>query len=233
MQQRKHALITGGNKGIGLETTKLLIAQGYNVTVLARNNSSIQHMDYCQAIDFDLLEIEKIAPLINKLEPIDVLINNAGIMHTYTYDSYPPLKKADMIRINLEAPVELITCIAPQMIERQQGRIVNNASIAGQIGHPDIWYGITKAGLINATKSFAKQLGSHHIIVNAVAPGPVETDMMQTIPQSRKDAILKTVYTGRFAQPSEVAKTISWLATESPEYINGICIDINNGAFPR
>jgi 3-oxoacyl-[acyl-carrier protein] reductase len=119
------------------------------------------------------------------------------------------------------------------MIQKKQGRIVNNASIAGQIGHPDIWYGITKAGLINATKSFAKLLGPHGIIVNAVAAGPVETDMMQSIPEARKEAILKSVYSGRFAQPIEVAQTILWLATDSPAYINGTCVDINNGAFPR
>jgi hypothetical protein len=68
---------------------------------------------------------------------------------------------------------------------------------------------------------------------NAVAPGPVETDMLNVIPEARKEAILKAVHTGRFARPSEVAKTIVWLATECPEYINGTCLDINNGAFPR
>jgi 3-oxoacyl-[acyl-carrier protein] reductase len=119
------------------------------------------------------------------------------------------------------------------MIQRKSGRIVNNASIAGQIGHPDIWYGITKAGLINATKSYAKILGAEGILVNAVAASPTETDMLATIPEARKATFKQSVISNRFATPQEVAAAIGWLGTESPEYINGICIDINNGSFMR
>lgn len=137
------------------------------------------------------------------------------------------------MNINLYAPIEFIKYVSKSMIDSGNGRIVNTASIAGQIGHPDIWYGISKAGIINATKSFAKLLGAKGIIINAVAPGPVETDMMNVIPEQRKKDIKSNVYLDRFAKPEEVAKTIYWLATDSPEYINGTCIDINNGAFPR
>ena len=79
---------------------------------------------------------------------------------------------------------------------------------------------------------FSKIFGDK-IIINAVAPSPVETDMLEVIPLERREAFLKNVITKRFATPLEVAKTILWLATESPEYINGSCIDINNGSFPR
>ena len=89
------------------------------------------------------------------------------------------------------------------------------------------------AGLINMTKSFAKLLGPQGIVVNAVAAGPVATDMLAIIPEPRKKAIKEAVYTGRFAEPEEVAETMFWLATDCPEYINGTCVDINNGAFPR
>ena len=231
--ENKHVLITGGNKGIGLEVTKLFLNLNYKVTVIARDIEPIKVFSNCTGIEFDLQNIEDISKLISSLEHIDILINNAGIMNTCGFDNYPKNKKELMIRINLEAPIELITCVSKSMIQKKQGRIINNASIAGQIGHPDIWYGITKAGLINATKSFAKMLGPHGIVINAVAPGPVETDMMQYIPEARKEAILKSVYSGRFAQTFEIAQTILWLATDSPSYINGICVDINNGAFPR
>ena len=90
-----------------------------------------------------------------------------------------------------------------------------------------IWYGMTKAGLINMTKSFAKLLGPQGVVVNAVAAGPVETDMLATIPEPRKKAIKEAVYTGRFAYPEEVAEAMFWLATDCPEYINGTCLDIN------
>ena len=83
------------------------------------------------------------------------------------------------------------------------------------------------------TKSFAKLLGPYGIVINAVAPGPIETDMLHTIPQARRDAVKAAVYTGRFGKPEEVASAMHWLATDCPEYINGTCIDINNGSFPR
>jgi NAD(P)-dependent dehydrogenase (short-subunit alcohol dehydrogenase family) len=229
----KHVLITGGNKGIGLETTKLFLEKGYKVTILARDFSSFKPLKNCDLIEFDLTEIDKIASLINSIDDVDVLINNSGIMNTFSFDNYPKDKKEEILKVNLEAPIELINCVAKRMIEKKSGRIVNNASIAGQIGHPDVWYGISKAGLINATKSYARLLGGHGIVINAVCAGPVETNMMKQIPETRKEALLKSTYLGRFAQPKEMADTIIWLSTDSPEYINGTCIDLNNGAYPR
>ncbi|NQY67219.1 MAG: SDR family oxidoreductase [Flavobacteriales bacterium] len=233
LKSRKHVLITGGNQGIGLETTKAFIDLGYRVTVLARENTPYLKPLDCHFIKYDLNDIEGISKLISTLDHIDVLINNAGIMNVMNYNTYTKIAKNKVMKVNLEAPVELMTCVSKKMIKNKSGRIVNNASIAGQIGHPDIWYGITKAGIINATKSFAKILGPQGIIVNCIAAGPVETDMIHSIPESRKGALLSSVYSGRFAQASEVAKTIAWLGSESPAYINGVCIDINNGAFPR
>lgn len=232
---RKTAVVTGGNKGIGLETTRLFLERGFDVAVVARDFSSfpLAGDEHVRPIPFDLSEVEKIPALVAGIGTIDVLINNAGVMYALPFDNYPPEKVAMMFRLNLEAPVALIREVSAGMAARGNGRIVNNASVAGQIGHPDVWYGITKAGLINATKSFARLLGSKGIIVNAVAPGPVETDMLDIIPEARKKAIKQAVFTGRFAHADEVAKTIVWLATDSPEYINGTCIDINNGSFPR
>ena len=137
-----------------------------------------------------------------------------------------------MLKLNIETQIKLNEEVSKSMNKKGNGRIVNNASVAGYTGHPDIWYGITKAGLINATKSFAK-IFDGKIIINAVAPSPVDTDMQKVNSKERKDAFMKSVITKRFATAQEVAKTIIWLATESPEYINGTCIDINNGSFPR
>ncbi len=231
----KTVLITGGNKGIGLETTRIFDRLGYKIIVVARNFSEGQFKK-SQTVSlkrFDLIDIDRIPELISEIGHIDVLINNAGIMHSLPYDKYPQEKVADILKLNIEAPVALIREVSKSMVANGSGRIVNNASIAGQIGHPDVWYGITKAGLINATKSFAKILGPKGVVINAVAAGPVETDMLNVIPEERKKAIKSMVYTDRFAKPDEVAKTIVWLATECPEYINGTCVDINNGAFPR
>jgi len=233
--ENKTVLITGGNKGIGLELTEMFIADGANVIVVARDFSNFKYNDHPQVKTqvFDFSNVAGIPELIESLPAIDVLINNAGVMYATPYDEYTAEDVDKVLKINIEAPVALITAVSKSMIENKYGRIVNNASIAGQIGHPDVWYGITKAGVINMTKSFAKILGQHGIVINAVAPGPIATDMLDSIPKARRDAIKAAVYTGRFGKPEEVASAMHWLATDCPEYINGTCIDINNGSFPR
>jgi len=221
-------LITGGNRGIGLELTKMFLDLKYEVIVIARDFSNFELKEQVECIEFDLVKVEKIPQLIKSIGKIDILINNAGVMYSLPYDAYPSEKVNIMLKLNLEAPIKLIEECFKQGVKR----IVNNASIAGQIGHPDIWYGATKAGLINATKSFVK-IFDGNVVINAVAPSPVETDMLEQIPLARREAFLKTVATKRFAHADEVAKTILWLAIESPEYINGTTIDINSGSFPR
>ncbi|MBK1809826.1 SDR family oxidoreductase [Clostridium sp. YIM B02505] len=232
---RKTVLITGGNKGIGLECTRLFLKDNYKIITVARDYANFEFNDNENVvkIEYDLSYVNGIDKLVSELGHIDILVNNAGIMSSIPYDIYSEEEIKKIMNINLYAPIEFIKHVSKSMIASGNGRIINTSSIAGQIGHPDIWYGVSKAGLINATKSFAKLLGSKGIIINAVAPGPVETDMMTQIPEQRKKDIKSSVYLDRFAKPEEVAKTIYWLATDSPEYINGTCIDINNGAFPR
>lgn len=231
----KTALVTGGNKGIGLEVTRQLVELGYKVFVVARtfDDNALLHSKNVIQKPFDLTQVDQIPQLVSDIGDVDVLVNNAGLMHSIPVDDYPQDKLNQILKLNIEAPVALMRETSKGMIKKGSGRMVNTASVAGQIGHSDVWYGITKAGLINATKSFAKLLGSNGIVVNAVAPGPVETDMLDVIPEVRKQVVKNSVFTGRFATPEEVAKAIVWLATDCPEYINGTCIDINNGSFPR
>lgn len=232
---KKTVLITGGNKGIGLETTRLFLQNNFKVIVIARNYKDFEFNGNknVEKIEYDLSNIIGIKDLVKNIGPVNILINNAGLMNSIAYDNYPEENIDKLMKLNLYAPIELITQVSRSMIDAKNGRIVNTASIAGEIGHPDIWYGISKAGIINATKSFAKLLGPKGIVINAVAPGPVETDMLSIIPEQRKKSIKSSVFLDRFAKAEEVAKTIYWLATDCPEYINGTCIDINNGAFPR
>jgi NAD(P)-dependent dehydrogenase (short-subunit alcohol dehydrogenase family) len=232
---KKTVLVTGGNKGIGLETTRLFVQNNYKVIIVARDykNFEFNENDNVEKINYDVSNINGIKDLVRKIGHVDIFVNNAGIMNSIAYDNYSEDNIDKIMKINLYAPIEFIIQVSKSMIEAGTGRIVNTASIAGQIGHPDIWYGASKAGIINATKSFATLLGPKGIVINAVAPGPVETDMMAVIPERRKQSIKNSVFTDRFAKAEEVAKTIYWLATECPEYINGTCIDINNGAFPR
>jgi 3-oxoacyl-[acyl-carrier protein] reductase len=224
----KTVLITGGNRGIGLELTKKILALKYKVIVIARDFNGFELADKVECVKYDLINVEGIPKLVATLGQIDILINNAGVMYSLPFNEYPKEKVNSILKLNLEAPIKLIE----ECVKSGATRVVNNASIAGQIGHPDVWYGISKAGLINATKSFAK-IFDGKVVINAVAPSPVETDMLASIPLARREAFLKTVVTKRFAYADEVAKTMLWLATESPEYINGTTIDINSGSYPR
>lgn len=235
----RHVVITGGNKGIGLALTQKFVEAGDYVQIIARDFNNKESFDYqnhplVTCIAFDLTEIEKLPELLEQIEKVDVLVNNAGLLQQLTYDDYPDSRRDYSLLLNIIAPVKLIEGLADKLkgASGYKGRVVNNASIAGQIGHPDIWYGISKAGLINATKSFSKAFAGE-VIVNAVAPSPTDTDMLDNIPEHRQQAFLKNTISGRFATAQEVADTMFWLATESPEYINGSCIDINNGSLPR
>ena len=208
--------------------TKLFLEQGDRVIVVARDFKDFVYANKVECVEYDLTDVENISNLIAQIGNIDTLINNAGVMYSLPYNDYPQAKVESMLKLNLEAPIKLIE----ECVKAGATRVVNNASIAGEIGHPDVWYGVSKAGLINATKSFAK-IFEGKVVINAVAPSPVETDMLETIPKERREAFLKTVVSKRFATAEEVADTMFWLATSSPEYINGTTVDINNGSFPR
>lgn len=231
----KRVLITGGNKGIGLETTKLFLENDYEVIVVARDFKDFPYKNNqnVKEVVFDVSKVSEIEALVYEVGAVDVLVNNAGVMNSLPYTDYPEEKKEFLMKVNLYAPIEFITHMSDLMMKQGHGRIITTASVAGHIGHPDIWYGVSKAGIINVTKSFAKMLAPKGILVNAVAPGPVETDMLHIIPKDRKEFMKANVYLDRFATPDEVAKAIYWLGTDSPEYMNGVCLDVNNGAFPR
>jgi NAD(P)-dependent dehydrogenase (short-subunit alcohol dehydrogenase family) len=213
----KTALITGFNRGIGKVTAEKFLNAGWRVIGICRNTEDAFQHENLTAIPFDLSNVEAIADLVSQIDSLDVLINNAGIING---------TRDEKLSINLISPVELAIQLGEKM---NTGRIVNLASIAGYIGHSDLWYGVTKAGLINATKSLAQRFKGK-IIVNAVAPGPVDTDMIKEIPEERITNIVSKTAHKRVAKPEEVADTVFWLATESTEYVNGTCIHISDGA---
>lgn len=153
------------------------------------------------------------------------------IMNALPFDAYPADRKHDLLAINLEAPIALMIEAAKRM--KKGGRMVNVASMAGEIGSSDLWYGISKAGLINATKSLARVWAKRDILVNTVAPGPVTTDMFKQIPAERITHLKAATYSGKFSSPEDVASVILWLGTTSPVQINSCTIDVNEGAFPR
>ena len=223
-------LITGAARGIGLATARAFLAAGWKVLALDKDFSNFD-LKGAERIEFDLRNLSEIHTL-SKHE-IHTLVNNAGVLFCDPYDAIPETHKREVLAVNIEAPAALIEAVSVQMKQRKSGRIVNVGSVAAFTGHPDLWYGITKAGILNMTKAWAKELGPHGVLVNAVAPGPTQTAMYDQLPQSRKDGVMKSVYSGRVCTPEEVAAAILWLGTSCPEYVNGTTLDVNNGSYPR
>jgi NAD(P)-dependent dehydrogenase (short-subunit alcohol dehydrogenase family) len=227
----KTALVTGAARGIGLATARRFFSAGYRVLALDKDFPTAS--DDFERVEFDLVRTAEIAPLVQRLGEIHILVNNAGTLYCDPVGSIPEAHAQEIIAVNLRAPVALIDAVAPQMRRRKAGRIVNVGSVAAFTGHPDLWYGATKAALLNITKTYAGLLGKDGILVNAVAPGPTLTGMYEQLPQSRKDAVMRSVHLGRPCQPDEVAQAIFWLGTDSPAYLSGATVDVNNGSYPR
>jgi 3-oxoacyl-[acyl-carrier protein] reductase len=226
----KTVLITGAGRGIGLATARTFAAAGWRVLSL---DKEFESEVVGEPVEFDLRQISGLSAKIASLGELDTLVNNAGVVHCDPIDAIPEAHKSEILAVNLEAPAALIANVAPGMKARRSGRIVNVSSVSAFTGHPDLWYGITKAGLLNLTKSWARALGQHGVLVNAVAPGPTKSRMYDQLPQSRRDEVMRAVYSRRVCQPEEVAQAIFWLGSLCPEYVNGTTLDVNNGSYPR
>ena len=217
------ALVTGAARGIGRAAADALQEAGLKVF----------RLDVQGEIAFDLTNLAGIPTLVEKLGDIDVLVNNAGVQNAVPIDQYTDEQRARILRVNLEAPVALIQAVSSGMKTRKRGRIVNVASVAAYTPHTDLWYGVTKAGVVSFTRSFANYLGPHGIQVNAVAPGPIDTPLLDRAQPERVEELMKKVYTRRKGRPEEVAEAIRWLALDAPEIINGAVIDVTDGSFLR
>lgn len=219
----KTALVTGAASGIGHATAEALQKSGFRVL----------RLDLQGEISYDLAHLAGIPKLIDSLGEIHVLVNNAGVQNAVSIENYSEEQRKRILRINLEAPVELIRAVSKQMVERASGRIVNLASVAAYTAHTDLWYGVTKAGVVSFTRSFAALLGPKGIQINAVAPGPIDTPLLDRAQPERVEQLMKLVYTRRKGRPEEVAEAIRWLAVDAPVIINGAVIDVTDGSVLR
>jgi 3-oxoacyl-[acyl-carrier protein] reductase len=222
----KTALVTGAASGIGRATSEKLEASGLKVIRLDREQIS-------GGVTYDLTDLAGIPQLVDSLGEIDILVNNAGVQNAVSIENYSEEQRRRILRINLEAPVELIRALSKQMVRRKSGRVVSLASVAAYTAHTDLWYGVTKAGVVSFTRSFAALLGPQGIQVNAVAPGAIDTPLLDRAQPERVAQLMKVAYTRRKGRPDEVAEAIRWLAMDAPEIVNGAVIDITDGCFLR
>ena len=227
------ALVTGAARGIGRASAEALANAGVTVIGLDSDFERSELASSVKRVSFDLTSLENIQPLVDSLGELDILVNNAGVQSALSIERYSDAARSRILRVNLEAPVELIRAASKQMLARKSGRIVSLASVAAYTAHTDLWYGVTKAGVVSFTRSFASYLGPHGIQVNAVAPGPIDTALLDRAQPERVEQLMRQVYTRRRGRPAEVAEAIRWLALEAPPIVNGAVLDITDGCFLR
>ena len=237
----KVALVTGASRGIGKAAAIALASQGAKVVVnYARSSeaakATVQEITAAGgeavALQADVSQAEQVDNLIkqtfDKFGRIDVLVNNAGITKDTLLLRMKPEQWQAVIDLNLTGVFLCTKAVSKIMLKQRSGRIVNIASVAGQMGNPgQANYSAAKAGVIGFTKTVAKELANRGITVNAVAPGFIETDMTNDL---KSDDIIKFIPLGRYGKPAEVAGTIRFLASDpAAAYITGQVFNVDGG----
>jgi len=236
------ALVTGASRGIGRAIALALAAEGAQVVVNYARSSEAAEAVVAQivadggsaiALQADVSQADQVEALINstleKLGRIDVLVNNAGITRDTLLLRMKPEDWQAVIDLNLTGVFLCTRAVAKGMLKQRSGRIINIASVAGQMGNPgQANYSAAKAGVIGFTKTVAKELASRGITVNAVAPGFIETDMTDEL--SNTEDILKFIPLGRFGQPDDIAGMVQFLAAApAAAYITGQVFNVDGG----
>ena len=241
--KKKVAVVTGASRGIGRATAMELAKRGVFVIVNYRGSEeaaletvaeikSAGGDAVCMAWDVsDYAECEKnIKQIIDTFGRIDILVNNAGITRD---DLLMKLSEEDfdaVIAANLKGTFCMLHFVSRQMLRQRSGRIINVSSVVGISGNAgQTNYSASKAGIIGFTKSLAKEVGSRNILVNAVAPGFIETQMTDVLKEEVKEEISKTIPLKRMGTVEDVANVVKFLASKDSSYITGQVINIDGG----
>jgi 2-dehydro-3-deoxy-L-rhamnonate dehydrogenase (NAD+) len=220
------AVVTGGAQGIGAAIVERMEASGANVRVwdVAAKKDPVDVSDP-GAVD------KATARAVAELGGIDILINNAGIagLNSPTVE-YPFEEWERVLRINLTSQFLCCRAVAPHMVRRKYGRIVNIASIAGKEGNPNaVAYSASKAGVIALTKSLGKELAQSGVLVNCVTPAAAKTAIFDQMTKQHIDYMLAKIPMNRFVTVDEIASLVCWLASEDCAFSTGGVFDISGG----
>jgi len=234
------AIVTGGAQGIGLAIVKRLAASGAKVRIwdrddrlLAKAVAALGGAATGDAIDVtDPAAIERgTKSALEMLARVDVLVNNAGIagLNAPTTE-YPVDEWERVLRVNLTSQFLCCRAVAPHMVRRQYGRIVNIASIAGKEGNPNaVAYSASKAGVIALTKSLGKELAPSGVLVNCVTPAAAKTAIFDQMTEQHIGFMLSKIPMARFVAVDEIAALVCWLASEDCAFSTGAVFDISGG----
>ncbi|MEM9264451.1 MAG: 3-oxoacyl-[acyl-carrier-protein] reductase [Cyanobacteria bacterium P01_F01_bin.13] len=240
--QDQVAIITGSSRGIGKAAALALAAEGASVVVnYARSSAAADEVvaeitaagGSAIALQADVSQEDQVEALIkatkDKFGRIDVLVNNAGITRDTLLLRMKPADWQAVIDLNLTGVFLCTRAVAKIMLKQRSGRIINISSVAGLMGNPgQANYSAAKAGVIGFTKTVAKEMAGRNVTVNAVAPGFIETDMTNELPNTEE--ILKYIPLGRYGQVSEVAGLIRFLAVDpAAAYITGQVMNVDGG----
>jgi 3-oxoacyl-[acyl-carrier protein] reductase len=227
----RSALVTGGNRGIGLAIARRLAAGGDRVTVTSRSGEPVDGLATVRCDVRDAASVDQaFAAVEGGQGPVEVLVANAGV----TADQLLALMSEDdfatVVDTNLTGAYRVARRAVRGMMRLRRGRLIFISSVVGLLGSAgQANYAASKAGLVGLARSLARELGSRHITANVVAPGFVDTDMTAALPDDRKAAIVASVPLARLASADEVAGVVSFLAGEDAAYITGAVIPVDGG----
>lgn len=239
----KVAIVTGASRGIGRAIAEELAAQGTNVVVNYHSGAEAADEVVAAISDAggkavahqaDVGNLEQAQSLIqfalDELDGLHILVNNAGIIRDGLLMSMKEDDWDSVLRTNLKSAFNCSKAAIRHMIRKRYGRIINITSVAGQIGNPgQTNYSASKAGQIGFTKALAREVASRNVTVNAVAAGYIETAIWENTAEAAKEALLGMIPLGRAAQPEEVAKAVSFLASDDASYITGHVLTVDGG----
>lgn len=240
---KQTAIVTGGSRGIGRAVAVRLAKGGMNLVINYRGNSAAAEETerMCRELGAEVLlvqgdvsraeDCEKLAAQAKEaFGRVDVLVNNAGITRDGLLARMTEEDFRAVLDVNLVGPWNMMKAVNRIMMKQRYGRIVNLSSVTGLMGNMgQTNYAAAKAGILGMTKSYAREVASRGITVNAVAPGFIDTDMTEAMPEGAKDKIITGIPMGRTGKPEDVAEAVAFLASEQAGYITGEVLRVDGG----
>jgi 3-oxoacyl-[acyl-carrier protein] reductase len=231
MSEKPIALITGGNRGIGLAIARSLAQDGFHVVIGSRSGQVVDGFD---SVAMDVSSVQSVDDAFSHVENTwgipEILVCNAGITKDALVMRMSDEDFEDVINTNLTGAFRVAKRATKGLLKLKKGRLIFISSVVAMLGSPgQVNYAASKSGLIGMARSFARELGSRGITANVIAPGFVETDMTASLDDKRRQEIASSIPLGRFSDAQEIANVVSFIASTKAGYITGAVIPVDGG----